>query len=198
MTTSKVSGSVVPREFYRRDPREVAPELLNKVIVRAGTAARIVEVEAYLGSIDPASHAHRGETPRNHSMFGPPGHLYVYFTYGIHWCANAVCGEQGTATAVLLRAAEPMKGAATMRRRRKRPQGEFALTNGPAKLCQALGITGDDDGCDLVGAAPGIRILDDGMPPPMDPVETTRVGISVATERRWRWYVDTSPFVSRR
>ena len=95
----------LPRAFYRRDPRAVAPELLGKLLVRGPLAARVVEVEAYCGAEDPGSHAHRGITRRNATMFGPPGRLYVYFTYGMHWCANAVCGEEGEGVAVLLRAA---------------------------------------------------------------------------------------------
>jgi len=171
----------------------IAPWLLNKVLVRGERSGRIVEVEAYRGPKDPASHAYRGLTPRTAVMFGEAAHLYVYFTYGMHWCANVVCGPEGEAGAVLIRALAPMEGRAAARRDRD-------LCNGPAKLCQALGITGADNGTDLLaplaGAPAGVRLVDDGTPPPKRPGRGTRIGISVATEQRWRWWVTGDPNVS--
>ena len=111
----------MPRSFYDRDATEVAPDLLNKLMVAGGRAGRIVEVEAYRGSEDAASHAFRGPSRRNATMFGPPGHLYVYFSYGVHWCANAVCLPRGTAHAVLLRALAPVEGVEEMRVAREGP-----------------------------------------------------------------------------
>jgi DNA-3-methyladenine glycosylase len=186
----------LPRAFYRRDPLEVAPELLNKVLVHGRRAGRIVEVEAYRGEDDPASHAYRGPTPRTAVMFGPPGHLYVYFSYGMHWCANAVTSEDGVAGAVLLRALAPLRGVAAMRAARPAARRDEDLANGPAKLCQALGIDGALDGTDLV-RGPGPRIVDDGMPPPAMPVVGPRVGISVGTEAPWRFSVPGDPNRSR-
>ena len=148
----------LPRAFYRRDPRDVAPELLGKLLVRGELAARIVEVEAYCGAEDPGSHAFRGMTRRNATMFGPPGHLYVYFTYGMHWCANAVCGDEGEGVAVLLRAAEPRRRARRDARSPRRRRGATATCcAGPARLCQAFGIDGADDGADLVDRRPRRR-----------------------------------------
>jgi len=196
----------LPREFYRRDPRVVAPELLNKLLVRrgddpaAGTddrVGRIVEVEAYCGGIDPGSHAYRGMTPRNRTMFGPPGGLYVYFTYGMHWCANAVCGDEGEGVAVLLRALAPVDGLDAMRAVRPRARRDRDLCNGPAKLCQALGLDRAFDGCDLVTGDKGVVVCDDGTPPPEAPVRTMRVGLSAGAEHPWRWYVPGDPNVSR-
>ncbi len=188
------------REFYRRDPRDVAPELLNKVLVRGKLRARIVEVEAYCGAEDAGSHAFRGQTNRNATMFGPPGHLYVYFTYGMHWCANAVTGELGEGLAVLLRAAAPVEGESLMWAARPMARRARDLLSGPAKLCQSFGITGVDDGADLVtGRNGGIRIIDDGVAPPISPANGLRVGLSAGRgdEHPWRWWVPGDENVSR-
>lgn len=190
-------GAPLPREFYRRDPRDVAPELLHKVLVHGGRSGRIVEVEAYCGGIDPGSHTYRGMTERNRTMFGPPGGLYVYFTYGMHWCANAVCGERGIGVAVLLRALAPLTGLDEMRIARPRAKRNRDLCSGPAKLCQALGLDRTFDGADLVTGDRGVTIVDDGTPPPTCPVQTTRVGLRNGAEHPWRWYVDGDPNVSR-
>ena len=187
----------VPRSFYRRDSRVVAPELLNKLLVRGGRAGRIVEVEAYAGAEDPGSHAFRGPTRRNATMFGPGGLLYVYFTYGMHWCANAVCGEEGQGVAVLLRALAPVSGLEEMHAARPAARSSRDLCSGPGKLCQALGITGGDDGADLVAGAGGPVILDDGTPPPDAPANSTRIGLSAGADLPWRWYVPGEPNVSR-
>ena len=190
---------VLPRAFYRRDSREVAVALLNKVLIAdGGRSGRIVETEAYCGSFDPAAHAYRGKTARNATMFGKPGLMYVYFTYGMHWCCNAVCGEEGEGVAVLLRALAPLAGLEAMRAARPKVHRDRDLCSGPARLAQALGITGAQDGIDLVSGNGGLRIVDDGMPPPAVPVVTGRVGISRAVDEPWRWYVPGDPNVSRR
>ncbi len=181
----------------------MAPKLLNKVLVhddpRAGRlAGRIVEVEAYCGSADAGSHAFRGQTPRNATMFGPPGHLYVYFTYGMHWCANVVCGPEGTAGAVLLRALDPLDGIEAMRTRRVKAKRHRELCSGPARLAQALGFDRSTDGVDLLGGPVGL--LDDGTPPPADPGNSRRIGLTPGKgdEYPWRWFVEGDPNVSRR
>ena len=200
------------RSDLEGDPLAVAPWLLNKVLVRGERSGRIVEVEAYHGANDAASHAYRGLTPRTAVMFGPPGFLYVYFTYGMHWCANVVCGPEGAAAAVLIRALAPMGGLAAMRAARPAARLERDLCNGPAKLCQALGITGADNGADLLtptrsrcgprgssgdpGEAP-VRLVDDGTPPPRRPGRGTRIGIKEATDKRWRFWVPGDPSLSR-
>ena len=190
---------VLPRTFYRRDPRAVAPELLNKLLVRDdGRAGRIVEVEAYCGSEDPAAHTFRGKTARNATMFGPAGHMYVYFTYGMHWCANAVCGEVGEGVGVLIRAIEPVAGIELMRVARPRVVRDRDLASGPARLAQAMGITGELDGIDLVRGERGFSIVSDGTPPPVDAIAGPRIGISRGTEHPWRWHVPAHPHVSRK
>ncbi|WP_372016414.1 DNA-3-methyladenine glycosylase [Pseudoxanthomonas sp. 10H] len=189
----------LPRDFYRRHPTVVAPELLNKLLVRDdGRVARIVEVEAYAGSEDPAAHSYRGRTPRTATMFGEAGHLYVYFTYGMHWGSNAVCGEVGEGFGVLLRAAEPLQGMEAMRLARPRARRDRDLASGPGKLSQAFGITGTMDGADLVSADRGLCIACDGTPPPRRPVAGPRIGISRAVEFPWRWHVPDHPHVSVR
>jgi len=185
------------RAFYRRDPREVAPDLLGKLLVRGDRAARIVEVEAYCGAVDPGSHAYRGMTRRNATMFGKPGLLYVYFTYGMHWCANAVCGVDGEGVAVLLRAAEPVAGVEEMRALRLAARRDRDLLSGPARLCQAFGLDGSFDGADLVSADHGVSIVDDGVPPPPVPAVSTRIGLSVGAELPWRWCTPGSLYLSK-
>jgi DNA-3-methyladenine glycosylase len=188
----------VPVELLRGHSTEVAPRLLNLVLAgRDGTRGRIVEVEAYAGVDDPASHARMGETPRNATMFRRAGLGYVYFTYGMHWCMNVVTGEDGSGQAVLLRALEPLAGIDCMRERRPAARREVDLTNGPAKLCEALGIDGALDGVDLLDADSPVRLLTDGTPAPARPGRSTRIGISAATERPWRWFVEGNPWVSR-
>jgi DNA-3-methyladenine glycosylase len=195
------ADAALPRSFFERDALAVAPELLGKVLVRRapeGTrAGRIVEVEAYRGEDDPASHAFRGPTPRTRTMFGPAGHLYVYFSYGMHWCANVVCAPPGQAAAVLIRALEPIEGVEAMTAARPGARRPVDVANGPAKLCEALGITGVDDGADLVVGDRAIQVLDDGTPAPDAPGVGPRVGISVAVDHPWRWFDAGSPFVSR-
>ncbi len=177
---------------------QCAPLLLNKILASAGVAGRIVEVEAYGGGDDPASHAARGQTARNRSMFGSPGLLYVYFTYGMHHCANVVCGPEGTAQAVLIRALAPLSGIATMASRRPRARNQSQYCSGPARLCQALAIGLGDDGAALCDPASPIRLLDDGTPPPAKPNSGPRIGISKAVETPWRWWCDGSGAATRR
>lgn len=192
-----VVGRTLPRSFYRCDPLELAPALLGKVLVAGRHAGRIVEVEAYRGHDDPASHAYRGPTPRTQPMFGPAGHLYVYRSYGVHWCANVVAGEVGVAGAVLIRALEPMAGIDAMRVDRPAARRPVDLANGPGKVCQALGVHGGHDGGDLTRVHSLVRLVDDGVEPPVHPTVGPRVGISVAVDRPWRFSVPDSPYRSR-
>jgi DNA-3-methyladenine glycosylase len=174
----------VPRRLLSADSPDVARLLLNKLLVHGECVGRIVEVEAYRED-DPASHSYRGPTPRTEVMFGAPGHLYVYFTYGMHYCANVVTGRAGEGAAVLLRAVTPLEGVALMEQRRN---GRRPLTDGPAKLCQAFAIGPEHNGADLC-AGPGIGLYDDGVPPPADPLVGPRVGITKAVDVPWRFRV---------
>ena len=197
-TTDLSNARVVPRVFYARDPRLVAPDVLNKILVVGdGRAGRIVEVEAYAGAEDAAAHTFRGKTARNATMFGPPGHMYVYFTYGMHYCCNAVCGELDEGVGVLIRAREPLAGLVRMLAARPRARRDRDLCNGPGKVTQAFGIDRRHDGADLVEGDQGILIVDDGTPPPLEPEATPRIGIRHAAEHPWRWHVPAHPHVSK-
>jgi DNA-3-methyladenine glycosylase len=178
------------REFFARDALEVAPALLNKLLVAGDCAGRIVEVEAYR-SDEPAAHTYRGRTPRNAVMFGPAGHLYVYFSYGMHHCANVVTGAPDDGQAVLLRAIEPVAGVDAMRARRPAGTPEGRLADGPGKLCQALGLDLSHSGRDLCGSPdePAVWLADDGVDPPAAPLVTPRVGITKAVDLPWRFLV---------
>lgn len=169
---------------------EVAPRLLGGVLTHAGVAVRITEVEAYDGENDPASHAFRGRTPRNEVMFGPAGHLYVYFSYGMHWCANVVVGESGRASAVLLRAGEVVDGVDLARSRRGERVVDRSLARGPACLTQALGIGREHDGMDLRG-----HLTLPSTPPP-DVSVGPRVGVTLAHDVPWRFWVTGDRTVS--
>jgi DNA-3-methyladenine glycosylase len=176
---------------FARSVHEVAPELIGATLLVNGTGGRIVEVEAYDQS-DPASHAFNGRTERNASMFGPPGHAYVYRSYGIHWCLNLVCEEEGVAAAVLVRALEPTQGLPAMRSRRG-VDAERLLCSGPGRLCQALGITRAEDGLALDRPPFELRdrveeVVVEALP---------RVGITRARELPWRYVEAGSRFVSR-
>jgi DNA-3-methyladenine glycosylase len=192
-------GVTVAPERLSGTPLEVAAQPLNLVLASGETSGRIVEVEAYDGANDQASHAFRGRTDRTGSMFGPPGLLYVYFTYGMHYCANVVCRPEGIAGAVLIRALEPLTGLDVMRARRGRVEPAYRICAGPAKLCQALGISRADDGIDLLDDEK-VRLLDDGVPPPKNPDKRPRIGLSArvesARELAWNLSVKGHPSVT--
>jgi DNA-3-methyladenine glycosylase len=189
----------VDRARLARASYVVAPRLLGAVLSSdvggVTVSVRLTEVEAYHGRDDPASHSYRGETNRNRIMFGPAGYLYTYFTYGMHWCANIVCGVEGQPTAVLLRAGEIIDGLDTARERRHDPPRDRDLARGPARLAQALGLTGAQNGTDMCAADSLVRLV--SMPRRRGTVVTgPRVGITVATERPWRFWLDGDPTVS--
>lgn len=195
------AGRPLTRPFYLRPVRTVARALLGKTLVRRSGntlfAGTIVEVEAYGGNADPASHAYHGPSPRNAVMFGEGGHLYVYFTYGMHFCANVVTGMQGTGSAVLLRALEPADGIGSMHANRGGGTLPLhALLSGPAKLCQAFGIGRAENGLDLCGEE--MWIEDRGVVLPRRTIRTTeRIGITHGRDHRWRYVICGSPFLSR-
>jgi DNA-3-methyladenine glycosylase len=190
----------VARELLARPALTLAPRLLGAVLTsRVGgveVAVRLTEVEAYAGADDPASHAYRGRTPRTAVMFGPAGHLYCYFTYGMHWCANVVCGPDGVATAVLLRAGEVISGQDAAFARRPAARAAHELARGPARLASCLGLTASTNGADLCD--PDSPVVLDGVAPrrPRNVMAGPRVGIAVATDRPWRFWLAGEASVS--
>ncbi|GHE86404.1 putative 3-methyladenine DNA glycosylase [Amycolatopsis deserti] len=195
-----MSGRLFKREELAIDPVDLAHVLLGSVLESTGpegtVRARLVEVEAYRGEEDPASHCYRGRTARNTVMWGPAGHLYVYFVYGMHFCANVVGREDGEAGAVLLRAAEVTSGADLARSRRKAARRDVELARGPARLTSALGIGPQHNGADLVDPDSPVRLLT-GEEIPAERVRSgPRVGVAAAMDTPWRFWIDDSPAVS--
>jgi DNA-3-methyladenine glycosylase len=178
----------------------LAPRLLGaRLVSELGgdrVVVRLTEVEAYEGAADPASHAFRGLTGRTTVMFGPPGHLYCYFTYGMHWCANVVCGSDGVAAAVLLRAGEVVEGADVARLRRPTSRAARDLARGPARLATCLGLGAATNGVDLCSPASPVRLESVARRRPRGVVAGPRIGISAAAERPWRFWLDGDPTVS--
>jgi DNA-3-methyladenine glycosylase len=192
-------AATLPVSFFARPADVVARELLGTLVTSSvggrRTAGRIVETEAYLGYDDPASHGYRHRRhARNEALFGPPGLWYVYLSYGMHWCANLVCGELGQASAVLLRALEPVAGMETMRERRG-VVADRQLCSGPGKLCQALAITRDLDGTRMGGSL--VKVRGHSGPGPPAAVATPRIGITKAADWPLRFVVAGSPWTSR-
>ncbi|MEV4179241.1 DNA-3-methyladenine glycosylase [Nonomuraea sp. NPDC049709] len=206
MGSGELSSAALPRSFFDRPSHEVAPDLLGRVLVHGAVAVRLTEVEAYGGpGEDPAAHTYRGRTPRNAVMFGPPGHLYVYFTYGMHFCANLVCLPEGSGSAVLLRAGEVVAGTELARARRSagRPVADRDLARGPARLAVALGLLREHNGLDAIleGSPTGrpreSATMRQGRP--ADPATIRsgpRTGVSTAKDTPWRFWIDGDPTVS--
>jgi DNA-3-methyladenine glycosylase len=182
---------LIRRNFFARSVHRVAPDLVGALFLVDGVGGRIVEVEAYHHT-DPAAHSYRGQTGRNAVMFGPPGFVYVYRSYGIHWCVNFVCEPAGSASAVLIRAIEPTEGLATMRRRRGVSDLRL-LCSGPGRLCQALGITHAHNGLAL--DRPPFRLRT--RPQPVEVVAGPRIGITKAVDQPWRYGQQGSRFLSK-
>jgi len=209
MNATVESGSallqdVLPRSFYDRDPRRVSRDILGKILVRREArqllAARIVEVEAYLGRDDPAAHSAFGRTPRNSVLFGPPGHVYVYFIYGNHYCLNISCLPDGVPGGILIRALEPLQGIEAMAQARgvsiNNRKNLRLLTSGPGRLAQAFGITRlRDNDKDLTNKRSGLYVAEDNFRPGRILV-TPRIGIRKAADRPLRYIIAHNPYVS--
>jgi DNA-3-methyladenine glycosylase len=196
MSTTR-RAATLPVSFFQRPANVVARELLSTTVVSTvggrRTVGRIVETEAYLGRDDPASHGYQDRRhAQNESLYGPPGTWYVYLSYGMHWCANLVCGPVGHASAVLLRALEPIEGLPTMRRRRG-PVADRQLCSGPGRLCQALGITRTLDGAAMRRSSVTVRAAD--APAPV--AASARIGITKAADWPLRFVIQGSPWTSR-
>jgi DNA-3-methyladenine glycosylase len=189
--TSPKPGKPLKRAFFARSVHEVAPDLIGATLLVKGVGGIIVEVEAYHHT-DPAAHSFRGPTPRNRIMFGPPGFAYVYRSYGIHWCLNFVCEQEGSASAVLIRALEPTHGIAAMRRRRRSDDAR-SLCSGPGKLTEALGITDKHNGLAL--DAPPIALYARTTEPEI--AAGVRIGITKAIDLPWRYGLTGSKFLSK-
>jgi len=198
---SALEAPPLPRAFYDRPTLTVARELIGKTLLRRtpdGVAGgMIVETEAYTAANDPAAHGYRGQTPRNRSMFGGPGYAYVYRSYGIHYCLNVVTEGHGIAAAVLIRAIRPQVGVELMRWRRGERIGDRDLARGPGRLCQALALTTDDDGADLLGSALWL-VETPGLAETPRIAATARIGITQAADWPWRYVVVGDPYVSAR
>jgi DNA-3-methyladenine glycosylase len=197
-------AALISREFYLDPPDSVARKLLGKLLVRRGArgeamVGRIVEVEAYFGESDPAAHSFAGKTARNSVLFGPPGHAYVYFVYGMHYCLNVSCEPDGRAGGVLFRALEPICGLEAMATARGVPATRAAaLTSGPGRLCQAFGVTrARDNGVDLSSPHSELQIQDDGFMAG-EVLVTPRIGITKDAARPARFLLAGNPFVSKR
>jgi len=193
--------AALPPEFFDRDPRQVARDLLGKLVVRRLgrkiLIARVVETEAYLGKNDPAAHSFSGRTPRNEVLFGPPGYAYVYFIYGNHYCLNVSCLPDGAAGGVLFRAVEPVTGISAMAKARGMPPlSAPRLSNGPGKLTEALSITRADNGVNLTDSTLSLYLAEDDFPRPRI-AATTRIGITKAAHLKLRYLIPDNPFVSR-
>jgi DNA-3-methyladenine glycosylase len=184
-------SDALPTAFFARSVHEVAPDLIGVTLLVDGVGGPIVEVEAY-DQTDPASHGFRGRTPRNAAMFGPPGHAYVYRSYGVHWCLNLVCEDEGAAAAVLVRALEPARGIERMEERRGASTPRL-LAAGPGRLCQALGVGGEHDGLAL--DRPPFELLARAAAPQI--AAAPRVGITRAADYPWRYVLAGSRYLSR-